>query len=545
MAIKGSLKEASLADVLQLLSLGRKTGCLSVSDRASFGRIYFDEGWITFASIVNRRDRLGDLLIKNGLITAEELAAAVAEQTGQSPARLGEILIARGSVTRQQVERYIRVQIEEAVYFLFTWNQGTFYFEPDDRPDPSETLVTINPEGLLLEGARRVDEWTLIEKKVSSPDLVFGLDLTHGNPAEAELTGNQRRLLPLIDGKRSVGELVEESGLPEFETGKALYGLIQAGFARQQGRKRERAEPTIRPGRLQEHCNLGIAFFRTSMLDEGEREFRRVLEIEPGHLDAQFYLSLISLHRRQARDAIGRLMKLVEAGGRWPSTFHNLALALEATGRIDQALMTVEEGLGSSPGYRPLLLARGVLLARLRRYAEACEAFDEYAGAPGARAVPPASFFSYSVVALAGSGRLSEARTRADEGLELHPRSAPLLANAAAVQDRLGALEQAEVLYRRAVDEDPDLLQARRGLADSLYRRGEYEEAGSTYAALLAGGAEGKADLHFRLGNIAYKGGDREAALRHWRETVAAEPGHSVARTNLELVEGVLAGKRA
>ena len=65
MAIKGSLSEAGLPDVLQLLSLGRKTGCLSVTDRASLGYIYFEQGRICYATIVNRRDRLGDILVKN------------------------------------------------------------------------------------------------------------------------------------------------------------------------------------------------------------------------------------------------------------------------------------------------------------------------------------------------------------------------------------------------------------------------------------------------------------------------------------------------
>ena len=62
MAIKGSLKEASLPDVLQLLAMGKKTGCLAVTHRNNFGYVYFDKGRICYASIVNRRDRIGDLL---------------------------------------------------------------------------------------------------------------------------------------------------------------------------------------------------------------------------------------------------------------------------------------------------------------------------------------------------------------------------------------------------------------------------------------------------------------------------------------------------
>jgi hypothetical protein len=69
MAIRGSLREASLPDVLQLLAMGKKTGCLSVTNRQQFGTIHFERGRISHAAIVNRRDRLGDILVKHGLVS--------------------------------------------------------------------------------------------------------------------------------------------------------------------------------------------------------------------------------------------------------------------------------------------------------------------------------------------------------------------------------------------------------------------------------------------------------------------------------------------
>ena len=93
---------------------GQKTGCLSLTDRSSFGYIYFDRGRITYASIVNRRDRLGDLLVKNELLRAEHLSAAIEEQSRTPGDRLGEILVRRGNITREQLQHYIRIQIEEA-----------------------------------------------------------------------------------------------------------------------------------------------------------------------------------------------------------------------------------------------------------------------------------------------------------------------------------------------------------------------------------------------------------------------------------------------
>jgi len=123
MAIKGSLKEASLPDVLQLLALGQKTGCLSIADRSNFGYIYFDKGRIAYASIVNRRDRLGDILVKHEKITQEQLDAAIHRQTRERNKKLGEILVSQSVISQQELERYMRMQIEESVYYLFTWKR--------------------------------------------------------------------------------------------------------------------------------------------------------------------------------------------------------------------------------------------------------------------------------------------------------------------------------------------------------------------------------------------------------------------------------------
>src|SRR5206468_988369 len=246
MAIKGSLKEASLPDVLQLLALGQKTGCLSIADRSNFGYIYFDKGRIAYASIVNRRDRLGDILVKHEKITQEQLDAAIHRQSRERDKKLGEILVLQNVLTQQELERYMRMQIEESVYYLFTWTQGTFNFESDVRPEQQDFLVSINPESLLLEGARRVDEWGLIEKKIPSFDLIFLVDRDRLAISDAKLTEVQDRLLPLLDGSRDVNQVIEDSGLGEFEVGKALYGLVTAGFLHRAGRRAPQPGPRLR-----------------------------------------------------------------------------------------------------------------------------------------------------------------------------------------------------------------------------------------------------------------------------------------------------------
>src|SRR5712691_7542146 len=337
MAIKGSLKEASLPDVLQLLALGQKTGCLSIADRSNFGYIYIDKGRICYASIVNRRDRLGDILVKHSKITEEQLAAAIHRQATARDKKLGEILVGMRVITQADLERYMRVQIEESVYYLFTWTQGTFNFEVDIRPERQDFLVSINPESLLLEGARRVDEWSLIEKKISSFDLIFAVDKDRLAISEAKLTETQEQLLPLLDGSRDVSQIIEGSSLSEFDVGKALYGLITAGFVRRVGRTATAEDAKLTHVRVEEHRNLGVAFYKTGMLDEAAREFRRVAELQPGDANAHFYIGLVALKQARWREAMEAFLLAAEKGGGRPAVFHNLGFAYEQLGRLDEA----------------------------------------------------------------------------------------------------------------------------------------------------------------------------------------------------------------
>ena len=174
MAIEGSLADVSLADICQLLSLGRKTGCLTVTDRSNFGYIFFEKGRVVYASVLNRPDRLGEMLLKNGVIQPDEFSKAMEEQGKEGQKRLGEILVGFGSLSSAELEKWVTIQVEEAVFHLFSWDRGTFLFKPDELPDQDQVLlVALVTDGLLLEGARRVDEWSIIEKEIHSLDVIF------------------------------------------------------------------------------------------------------------------------------------------------------------------------------------------------------------------------------------------------------------------------------------------------------------------------------------------------------------------------------------
>ena len=539
MAIKGSLKEASLPDVLQLLAMGKKTGCLAVTHRTNFGYIYFDKGQICYASIVNRRDRIGDILVKAGSVTPAQLEAAINAQALHRDKRIGELLVAQGAVTKDTLHQQIRLQIEEAVYFLFTWMQGTFNFEADVRPEEQDFQVSINPESLLLEGARRVDEWTLIEKKIPAFDLVFDVDRKKLEESGVALTREQELVVNLLDGRRDVSSIMEESGLGEFDAGKAIYGLVSAGFAQRVG-KTKAAEPVVSDSRVDEHRNLGIAFYKTGMLDEAMREFRRVTDLRVDDAPARFFIGLALMRQGKWDDAAVAFEECCAQPGARPAALHNLAYALERLGQYDRAQTALNEAIRRGGAKDPRIQTSvGVVALRSGDVVAANAALAIARPLFGTRP-PTAAWFHYTALTAALLGELDRALAVLSEGIGLHPHAASLHNNLAAVQERRGYHPEALHAAEKGVLEDPGLPQIHKNLGDCHYRAGRYDDALECYQRATKLNARLGDDVYLKLGNIRFKRQEREEAVRCWEQALELDPTNAIVRTNLDAVRQVL-----
>ena len=535
MAIKGSLKEASLPDVIQLLFLGRRTGCLALADRHNFGTIYFEEGHIVYAAIVNRRDRLGDILVKSGRITQDTLQQAITRQEGDREHKLGEILVEIGALKREELENYIRLQIEEAVYYLFTWTSGTFNFEAGVRPEQEDFLVRINPEFLLLEGARRVDEWSLIEKKIPSFDLIFSVDPAHIGQSGPELTAEQQRVLPLLDGSRDVQAIIEESGLVEFEVGKALFGLITAGFAHRVGTSAA-AVPKVNDGRVEEHRNLGIAFYKAAMLDEALREFRRVADLRSTDASAPFYLGLIAVRQARWDEAAAAFKQAAAAGGGKPAALHKLGYALERLGRLEEAEAAFGEAAARARDDARIMLGWSVVVLKRGEHQVAQGRLTRALELLGAKPAPAVWHWA-ATLASAGLDDSPGALAAARAGAAAYPANAVLQNNLAVLLELTGDVAGAETALRAALAEDPSLPQISKNLADILYRNGRYDDAREAYERAAKLAPDLGDDLYFKLGNIAYRRRDKSLARESWSRATTLNPGHALARANLDMLD--------
>jgi Domain of unknown function (DUF4388) len=234
MAIEGPLRELGIHDVFQLLDLSRKTGVLRVVSelRDNEGVVAFHAGRIAYASIRSNPHPIGEMLMKAGKISEGDLAAARARQTEHGDRRrLGEILIEMSSVTARDVEKFVRRQAEAVVFELMSWREGHFRFEESNPEEfPENPTVAISTESVLMEAARRIDEWSRIADRVPSLSAIAEFaDVAEEHAGQLDLLPSEWEVLTKIDGQRDLRRLAVEVGRSDFDVAKVVYGLVSTG----------------------------------------------------------------------------------------------------------------------------------------------------------------------------------------------------------------------------------------------------------------------------------------------------------------------------
>src|SRR5215813_13368427 len=175
MAFQGSLAELHLPDIIQLISVSGKTGVFHLTNGSLAGEIYLSDGKIVHAQLDE-------------------------------------------------------VQGEEAVYALAIWSQGDFRFDPGVATDLR--TITKSNTNLLMEAARRLDEWRVLSKKIPSTDLVPEFVVQEHRDGQINLNTSEWLILSKIDGHRSIKVIASTTRLSAFDAAKILYGLIATGLIR-------------------------------------------------------------------------------------------------------------------------------------------------------------------------------------------------------------------------------------------------------------------------------------------------------------------------
>jgi hypothetical protein len=242
MAFQGSLKELPLPDIIQLVSVSGKTGKFTLTRDNERGFIYLKNGQMTHAVV-------GD------------------------------------------------VMGEEAIYNLAIWNTGEFQFSPNEEPD--RQTITKSNTNLLMEAARRLDEWRVLSKKIPSVDLVPELQVRENRHEQITLNPQEWVIITRIDGNRSIADIATALGVSAFDIAKVLYGMITSELVNL--KKKDSDSLSASDGQLVDLASKIRAIAEQHLGDSGHKS-----------IDKYYNLTVDRIRNGEGADAIRTMITEVE-----------------------------------------------------------------------------------------------------------------------------------------------------------------------------------------------------------------------------------------
>lgn len=223
MSIAGNLITMDLAELLQWLSQSRKTGTLVINNGKVEKRLFLREGRIVSSASSDPKEYLGHFLVSQSLINERQLDAAIAQQASKKML-LGEILVTEGAVREEDLNRVLRLKAEEGIYDIFTWENGEFRFLQGELPDRKFIPLSLDLTAILMEGARRVDEWSRIRETIKDFNAI---PVSVTELSEPEAPPVAQKILSLVNDERTVEEIQEESHATAFYVCSVLWEQVQ------------------------------------------------------------------------------------------------------------------------------------------------------------------------------------------------------------------------------------------------------------------------------------------------------------------------------
>lgn len=295
MSITGNLKTMELAELLQWLSQGRKSGTLYINNGKVEKRIFFEDGTIVSSAASDPKEYLGHFLVSHGYIDELTLAKAM-EMQEENKMLLGKILLTIGAISETDLDRMLRLKAEESIYEIFTWPEGEFRFADGDLPDYHMWPLSLSVTAVVLEGHQRVDEWKQIRARIPNRSAV--------PVATRELRSEQRdpgvdKILALVDDDRSIQEIALQTHSGEFHVCRVLYEQVRAGSLKIVRPRQLQAEAAPPPPEDHGDTVDADALLRIAVQHIENREFARAIR----HLRAAQNLEPDSKRIKQTAEA--------------------------------------------------------------------------------------------------------------------------------------------------------------------------------------------------------------------------------------------------
>ncbi len=222
-ALQGSLDSFKLPDVLTFLHSTRKTGMLTLTLAEKEAYVFFRGGAVVYAASNHESLRLSTILVRQKKITRDQ-AAEIDDLMLRSGGRFGDIAVQNGMMSEAQLDDFLKVQVSEVIYDAFVWKSGDFaFYDGIDLPRQAVT-ISIDLSNLIMEGARRINEWEECLRMLPDSSVVFRV-VSNPEAEKITLSHDEWKTLFLINGQRTLDELCRDTDADSFQVYRLVYGL--------------------------------------------------------------------------------------------------------------------------------------------------------------------------------------------------------------------------------------------------------------------------------------------------------------------------------
>jgi polyhydroxyalkanoate synthesis regulator phasin len=224
---KSDLEKTPLAEILATVNRYGVPGVLELEHDGVVKRVYLLDGDIIFATSTDRSESLGDYLVRAGEITEEELQASSDELANSPGARHGEILVKMGFLDRERLGAAVRKQVQSILWSLFNWSEGQVTFKVGRSKDDEVFKIKIPAARAIIAGCRRIEDPKMITARMGGRGAILKKLPRPPHLEKVRLEPDERELLELVDGKKTLYELCESGPASAGANARVLYAFAE------------------------------------------------------------------------------------------------------------------------------------------------------------------------------------------------------------------------------------------------------------------------------------------------------------------------------
>jgi hypothetical protein len=231
MALKGNLRDISISQLFNLITIAQKTGTLVVEGSEVDIKAFFREGKLAFCQEGDEDQDLVSILVKFGSLSSAQFRQLKPFTKQMSDKELGLYLITNSYITQIEILSKLQTHYVEILKPLFSWTDGSFQFEPNLYPPEGKIILRISLENVILEGIRRQKEWGHLQDEIPSLDIALKFpDRPSANLQNVRLNLDEWRVVTYVHPKNTVRRIARVTRHTDLEIRQIVYRLLEAGL---------------------------------------------------------------------------------------------------------------------------------------------------------------------------------------------------------------------------------------------------------------------------------------------------------------------------